>query len=273
MSAAIVCFSCRTKSEEPIERLESTECANSIVRAPAEMFPSNPHLAGKEHNRALSFLVEKFESKEDLIFDEIFEVWLDYANCRMTEYGNPKPTEEDINVYYECFKQLNTFCKTQFAGDAIISYIEYLAELGLISKDFSEYSLNSFSDIDFEKNNPCQIKESMEKRISLLDTTDEMLAHNMIEISEYSSVYWNEYFTSKASPKDEDKEKEEDSKEQKDEEDAKELKRKSENVRDLCATCVDVVAAAGAASTGAGALASGIVGAFGSFIFKEAMGW
>mgnify|MGYP003295743530 CR=1 FL=1 len=101
------------------------------MKAPAGAPLLDPQMAGEEHNRALSFLVEKFDSRKDLTYDEIFEVWLDYANCRMSELGYPKFPEEDIKMYYKSLGQLNNYCNTQFVGDAVISYTKYLDELGV----------------------------------------------------------------------------------------------------------------------------------------------
>lgn len=273
VSAAFICFSCGTKSDEPIALPESSEYVSPVMmKAPAGAPLLDPQMAGEEHNRALSFLVEKFDSRKDLTYDEIFEVWLDYANCRMSELGYPKFPEEDIKMYYKSLGQLNNYCNTQFVGDAVISYTKYLDELGIISKDFADFSLRSFSDIDFEKNDPSQIKEFMSKRISCLYKEDEILAQNMIGIAEYTTVYWDKYFVSKAPQKDGEEKKDEES-EKKDDKEKTELKRRNDNVRDLCAACVDVLAGAGVASTGAGAIASGVVGAAGSFLLKEAMGW
>ena len=60
---------------------------------------------------------------------------------------------------------------------------------------------------------------------------------------------------------------------EKEDKDDKELKRRNDNLRDLAAVCVDAVAGAGISTTGVGTVLSGVAGAVGSFLFKEAMGW
>lgn len=263
---------CGINSEDPIVNPLSKEFVNSIKKVPKEEPLFDSQLAGKEHNQALSYLVNYFESKERPTYDEIFEVWIDYANCRMVELGYPKISEEDTKMYYDNLKLLNSYCQTQFAGDAIISYIKYLDASGLISQDFTEYSLNTFSDIDFEKNDPNQVKECMMKRVSYLDKEDQIMAQSMISIAEYSNLYWNEYFISRDPKNDKINWKKYDS-EEKETKASQEEKRKNENVRDLCVVLVDAAAGAGVASTGAGTFAVTVVGAVGSFLFKEAMGW
>ena len=169
---------------------------------------------------------------------------------------------------------LNSFCNTQFVGDAIISYIKYMDEANIISDDFTEYCLSSFYNIDFKENNPLQIKESMMKKMPLLNKEEMILAQNMIGIAEYSTAFWKEYFAAKAPKNDDENNKDDESKDEKeDKDDDKELKRRNDNLRDLAAVCVDAVAGAGISTTGVGTVLSGVAGAVGSFLFKEAMGW
>ncbi len=239
---------------------ESTyNCAADIalVNGSADVYTDISNV-GSEHNEALQMLMDAFPTS-DFDFNEAFTFWINLVDEKCMSLGNSLSDEEISSLWNTMF----SFYVQCLQYDGVRSALHQLISTYECEEEFRDELHALVNNLDFEYGQ----REDFIEQIEILEGntagayySDEYLPYvqSFYYIADASYDYWTEYYyengefytVNDSTAQNEDR---------------------AENLKTLRCNVVDVLAGAGAASTGVGVLLSGVVGAFASFLWAEAV--